>query len=55
LEPRIVQKNVAYNIEEQAWGVFAIGGIKKPQFNSKDYGSASFIVARPQLTDKAAT
>ena len=52
-KPVLENKNVAYKNEEMAVGSFSTFGIKKTQFNSKDYGAVNLVVARTALSDKA--
>lgn len=50
-KPTIEKKKPAYEEQETGWGFFSIFGVKKTQFNSKDYGAANLIVARGSYSD----
>ena len=50
-KPVVEKKKPAYDQQEHGWGMFSLFGVKKTQFNSKDYGSVNLVVARKAISD----
>lgn len=50
-KPTIEKKKPPYDTQEMGFGFFSTFGVKKTQFNGKDYGAMNLIVARGSYSD----
>lgn len=50
-KPTIEKKKPPYETQETGFGFFSTFGVKKTQFNSKDYGCINLVVARGSYSD----